>query len=287
MKKSIVLYFSAILLITCTDDSCSQGVGSIAKGSYYTFMLTIGSIIEGKVMAIDSAKAIVNTAIGIKELYLKDISEIRKLPTSEGMLIVYGETRNTYRNFLSLGAGVIMSATSGDYYLYEINGQVNPGFIASMSYGNVTGRATAYRLSLSLSLMPNETTVDNSYYKRTRSGGSNIQLDFGIDYMIGLLKPEDIVNPYLFVGMGLGNMNSTSYKTTYNYPNNPEPYEEEFNPSGQMYYKIAFGGGTFYKLVHKQALQLDVSYDIISAASGFYANMNQIRIKAAFVFLNI
>jgi hypothetical protein len=248
-------------------------------------MLDNGTMVEGKVMALDSGKAIVNTGFGITDVYLKEIKAVQKLSTNEGALIVYGETKKSDKSFISLGSGAIIASTTSEYFPYEGGDQVNPGFDVSVSYGSFSGRASAYRVSFSFSSMSNRNADDNTHYSITRSGGSTMQLDLGFSYMIGLFKPEFRVNPYVFGGLGLGNMNSTSITETYNYTN----YQingQDFNPDGQMYYKISFGGGTFYRLSKKQALQLDISYDIMSIASGFYSDMNQIRVKAAFVFLN-
>lgn len=282
MKKFKIIFLTAILLIAFSYDGYSQGMKGLVRGSYYTLTLNNGVMIEGKVMALDSGKAVVNTAFGLYEVQLQDVKEVLKLSKSEGTLIVYGETNSKGKNFLSLGAGAIFGSVSEDIYSYGVG--VGPGFNVSVSYGNFTGRATAYRAGFSFSMMPNEYSEANQYYYYTRSGGSNIQFDFEFDYMIGLLKPESEFNPYVFGGLGLGTMNSTSVTNTYSNQYYSSG-EEKFDPDAQLFYKITFGAGTFFKLSKKQALQLDIAYDITSV-SEFYSDMNQIRVKAAFVFLN-
>lgn len=287
MKYSFKILITVFVLIFLFTDCFPQNSQTLRKGSFYSLTLDNGSVIQGKVMSLDSTVILLITKNGITEIQRQSIRNISR-PKQEFINDYFSTYKKPqYRKYISLNAGIIYPESANndyDYYSDYSSNELNSGFNLSLGYTGFFSRSIAVRTIVSYSQMKNiDVNQTNSYNNYNRTGGSLSQFVFSIDFLAGLFHPEKKINFYALAGIGFGQMNSSEVTEQYiNYYTATYTY----NPEGQWLFKYGFGGGVTFNLSGKIAIQAEVIYDHISPVSGFYENMNQLGIRAGIIFIN-
>ena len=298
MKTSLKILIPVIIIFFFSADNFSQSTDSLKKGSFYSFTLNNGSVLEGKILSVDSQYVYVMTVNGMNEIKKEYIHNLKQLGQTFAEEYFSTYKKPQYKYFLSIDIGLAFPKFSQEksyygYYYFGVNNTVNTGLNISADYTAFFSRSMAVRSGIALSYMKNKDETRSDYYNTfSTTGGSMTQFTIlGLDLLGGTFHPEDKINLYFLADAGIGNVNSSSviqesYYISYYDPTYLDHNTYTINPEAQWFFKYGFGAGITYSLNENINLKAEVNYDLYKLESGYYGDFDKLIFKTGIAFIN-
>jgi hypothetical protein len=258
MKSLKYLKYLLILVIYFSINCQSQTLDSLVKGNFYRFILNTGKVIEGKLLAFDSVKILVDCKHRIIEIEKKNISQLREpdFKILENYFSV--STKPEYKYIISAGGGICFPRNESEYKSddepYKNSLNLKADFVPFSS------RLLAFRFGFTYSSIIRE---DYDYTYSDMYGTNNSHVAGGdlsiykaaFDLLIGNLCPENLINGYGLAGFGIENISESSMEYTNihrDYTNNTEYTNIGYTkPESETNFGLTIGTGLSFKLSKK------------------------------------